>query len=156
MHKLLMGALFAVVLLGSNEQASAQSYCPGKSPDVFIDVLATDPFCPQITWLAVHGITLGCSIVAPGQLVFCPAQYVPREQMAAFLQRLAYDLFPIDCAVGSVMAWNGADWVCTLVTGPAGPAGPPGATGATGQSGASGATGASGASGCVGSPRRRH
>ena len=50
--------------------------------------------------------------------------------MAAFLKRLADDLFPLDCNSGQVMAWNGLDWACS--DGTPGPAGAPGAPGAPG------------------------
>ena len=51
--------------------------------DGFTDVLASSPFCPDVTWLATYGVTKGC---APSQ--FCPNQSVTRLQMAAFMHRL--------------------------------------------------------------------
>ena len=51
--------------------------------DGFTDVLASSPFCPDVTWLATYGITKGC---APSQ--FCPNQSVTRLEMAAFMHRL--------------------------------------------------------------------
>jgi hypothetical protein len=51
--------------------------------DGFIDVLASSPFCPDVTWLKTFGVTKGC---APSQ--FCPNENVTRLQMAAFMHRL--------------------------------------------------------------------
>jgi hypothetical protein len=51
--------------------------------DGFTDVLASSPFCPDVTWLATYGVTKGC---APSQ--FCPNENVTRLQMAAFMHRL--------------------------------------------------------------------
>lgn len=73
----------------------------------FADVPATHPFCADIQWMFNRGVTLGC---APG--LFCPTLPTPREQMAAFLHRLADALFPLNCAIGQVMKWNGATWAC--------------------------------------------
>jgi len=50
----------------------------------FTDVLASSAFCTNIQWLYNRGITLGC---AAGK--YCPADLVRRDQMAAFLNRLA-------------------------------------------------------------------
>jgi hypothetical protein len=51
--------------------------------DGFTDVLASNPFCPDVTWLKTYGVTKGCS---PSQ--FCPNENVTRLQMAAFMHRL--------------------------------------------------------------------
>jgi hypothetical protein len=51
--------------------------------DGFTDVLASNPFCPDVTWLKTFGVTKGC---APSQ--FCPNENVTRLQMAAFMHRL--------------------------------------------------------------------
>ena len=60
---------------------SAQNCAP------FNDVLASDPFCANIQWMYNRGVTLGCA--APGgQQWYCPADFVHRDQMAAFMNRL--------------------------------------------------------------------
>jgi hypothetical protein len=51
--------------------------------DGFTDVLASSPFCPDVTWMKTYGVTKGC---APSQ--FCPNDNVSRLQMAAFMHRL--------------------------------------------------------------------
>lgn len=50
----------------------------------FNDVVDTSAFCSNISWIKNRGITLGC-----GPSVYCPADLVTREQMAAFMNRLA-------------------------------------------------------------------
>ncbi len=50
---------------------------------VFIDVQDTDLFCTEITWMKNRAITLGCTANQ-----YCPAQFVRRDQMAAFIYRL--------------------------------------------------------------------
>ena len=50
----------------------------------FSDVQDSNPFHDDISWLADAGVTLGC-----GPNVFCPKDNVTREQMAAFMRRLA-------------------------------------------------------------------
>ena len=64
-------------LLGLAPGASAAP-CAG-----FTDVQDTDQFCIHIEWLRNRAITLGCTTTQ-----YCPAQYVRRDQMAAFLYRL--------------------------------------------------------------------
>jgi uncharacterized coiled-coil protein SlyX len=56
--------------------------------DGFTDVLASSPFCPDVTWMKTYGVTKGC---APSQ--FCPNENVTRLQMAAFMHRLGNDAF---------------------------------------------------------------
>ena len=130
-------------------EAQAQ-YCAGPGY-VFVDVPDTDPFCPHIAWIAQRGVTLGCQVIDGTQRLFCPEQESSREQMAAFLNRLATSLFPLNCGVSQVMAWNGTDWACADgtpgATGPAGPAGPTGAQGPQGDAGPQGPAGATGAQG---------
>ena len=53
----------------------------------FADVPPTNPFYHYIEQLYDLGITQGCGTNGSGQLLFCPSQSVPREQMAAFLVR---------------------------------------------------------------------
>ena len=86
--------------------------CPGVTPWVFDDVLDTDPFCAYITDVANRGVTLGCQIIDANHRLYCPSTAVPREQMAAFLSRLASNLFPSTCSAGQVLKWNGAAWAC--------------------------------------------
>jgi hypothetical protein len=135
--------------LGALPGVAQAQFCPGPGY-VFIDVPDTDPMCPDITWIADRGITLGCAEVNGGQRLFCPANNVQRNQMAAFLQRLGESLFPLNCAANSVMQWNGTDWVCALATGPAGPAGPAGPQGPDGQQGPQGPAGPAGPDGAAG------
>jgi hypothetical protein len=51
--------------------------------DGFVDVLASNPFCPDVTWLKTYGVTKGCDATH-----FCPTENVSRLQMAAFMHRL--------------------------------------------------------------------
>ncbi len=53
----------------------------------FTDVPDTNIFHGDIGWLADAGVTLGCN--PPTNDLFCPQDTVTREQMAAFLRRLA-------------------------------------------------------------------
>lgn len=55
--------------------------------DGFDDVAETDTFHDDIAWLTDTGVTLGCN--PPENSRFCPDETVTREQMAAFLHRLA-------------------------------------------------------------------
>ena len=52
--------------------------------DGFVDVSDGDIFCAAVTFLKNKGITLGCTDSSH----FCPNDYVPRWQMALFLQRM--------------------------------------------------------------------
>ncbi len=52
----------------------------------FADVPPTNPHYPDIEQLFDLGITQGCANQG-GQLLYCPTENVPREQMAAFLVR---------------------------------------------------------------------
>lgn len=53
----------------------------------FGDVSDSSPFLSDIEWLADAGVTKGCN--PPGNDMFCPSNYVTREQMAAFMHRQA-------------------------------------------------------------------
>ena len=55
--------------------------------DQFTDVPNSNVFHDNITWLADAGVTKGCN--PPANTEFCPSDNVTREQMAAFMQRLA-------------------------------------------------------------------
>ncbi len=59
----------------------------GIASDRFTDVPDTNIFHNDIGWLADNGVTLGCNPPANDQ--FCPSDVVTREQMAAFMRRLA-------------------------------------------------------------------
>jgi hypothetical protein len=144
--KLAAALLFAALC----STAHAQS-CPGRDGWVFVDVAASHPLCASVTWLAQNNVTLGCAIIDGNRRLYCPDDTSSRLQMAAFFERLAQALFPLNCAVDQVMRWDGADWVCgTPPAGPAGPPGPAGPQGATGATGAAGATGPSGPQGSQG------
>jgi hypothetical protein len=54
--------------------------------DRFTDVPDTNTFHDDINWLADNAITLGCD---PAGTQFCPGDNVTRQQMAAFMRRLA-------------------------------------------------------------------
>lgn len=53
----------------------------------FTDVPDSSIFHNDIAWLADNGVTQGCN--PPANDMFCPADNVTREQMAAFMNRLA-------------------------------------------------------------------
>jgi len=55
--------------------------------DVFSDVPDSNTFHDAITWLADNDVTVGCN--PPANTEFCPADNVTRQQMAAFMRRLA-------------------------------------------------------------------
>jgi len=75
-------ALAAFAVVSPTGPAHAQICTP------FTDVAASDPFCGNIQWLFNRGVTLGCH--AQGQPpACCPGLFVRRDQMAAFLIRLA-------------------------------------------------------------------
>jgi hypothetical protein len=76
----------------------------------FTDVDDTSPFCGSVTFLKNRGITVGCN---PAGTLYCPLDPVNRLAMAAFMNRLADALFPLNCAPGQVMKWNGAAWTCS-------------------------------------------
>lgn len=54
---------------------------------VFDDVSGSNIFHADIAWLADSGITMGCN--PPANNLFCPDDFVTREQMAAFFHRAA-------------------------------------------------------------------
>lgn len=53
----------------------------------FDDVPNSNIFSDDIDWMADNGITLGCN--PPANDEYCPDENVTREQMAAFMRRLA-------------------------------------------------------------------
>ena len=91
------------VLLGLLSSTAQALPCAG-----FTDVDDTSPFCVNVTWLKNRGITLGCTSTT----LFCPGDFVSRLQMAAFMNRLGDSLFPLTCAAGQVMKWDGLQWAC--------------------------------------------
>jgi hypothetical protein len=109
MVKAIKLALLALLLVAS--EAFAQ-FCPGLPPWVFDDVPSTHPFCTDITWIAQRGVTLGCSAIDANHRLYCPDSEVTRAEMAAFMHRLGDALFPLTCAAGQVMKWNGLAWAC--------------------------------------------
>ena len=56
----------------------------------FGDVLATNPFCPNVEWVKNRGVTLGCG----DGTNYCPDDPVSRLAMAAFMNRLGNALTP--------------------------------------------------------------
>ena len=111
MRKLLMVAVLLLGSLGMTPESRAQ-FCPGVSPWVFDDVLASDPFCGFITRMAQQNVTLGCIVIDANHRLYCPDDSVTRKQMAAFMARLGDALFPLTCGVGQIMKWNGTAWAC--------------------------------------------
>lgn len=101
-------ALFVLAGCGS---ARAQ-FCPGLSPWVFDDVAANHPFCSDVTAMALRGVTTGCSVIDAEHRLYCPDLFVTRVQMARFLGQFGRSLFPLDCAAGQVMKWDGSVWSC--------------------------------------------
>ncbi|HVF63738.1 MAG TPA: hypothetical protein VNE58_07075 [Casimicrobiaceae bacterium] len=67
---------------------AAADPCTTSTPP-FADVAATDFFCTNAEWLKNRAITLGC-----GPNVYCPANFVTRGEMAAFLNRLGNVVTP--------------------------------------------------------------
>ncbi len=51
----------------------------------FTDVDDTNAFCTSIAWMKNRAITLGCTATE-----YCPADFVRRDQMAAFMYRLGF------------------------------------------------------------------
>jgi hypothetical protein len=50
----------------------------------FTDIPASSAFCADIQWMYNRGITQGCTATT-----YCPSQFVRRDQIAAFMSRLA-------------------------------------------------------------------
>jgi hypothetical protein len=74
---LLVLSLAVVVLIPVTAVASHQ----------FTDVPNANIFHGDISWLADNGVTKGCN--PPANTMFCPEANVTRQQMAAFMHRLA-------------------------------------------------------------------
>jgi hypothetical protein len=54
---------------------------------LFVDVPDDSPFVNDINWMKANGVTKGCN--PPTNTMYCPKNNVTREQMAAFMKRLA-------------------------------------------------------------------
>jgi hypothetical protein len=106
MRKLVLLASFAMLAILSNP-ARAQ-FCPGVSPWVFDDVLTSDPFCGDITWMAQNGVSLGCQIIDANHRLYCPAADVPRNQMAALIYRLAHQPDSKSLEIGTITKPGGS------------------------------------------------
>ncbi|MFO1313638.1 MAG: tail fiber domain-containing protein [Burkholderiales bacterium] len=140
MRKVLL--LTVVAIFASVTQPARAQFCPGVSPWVFDDVLASDPFCGYITWMAQNGISLGCQVIDANHRLYCPTGTVTRAAMAAFMNRLGNvrveavgtgpgltggpitgigtinlattQLLPTTaCANGQIARWNGSAWACS-------------------------------------------
>ncbi|MFO1313636.1 MAG: tail fiber domain-containing protein [Burkholderiales bacterium] len=140
MRKVLL--LTVVAIFASVTQPARAQFCPGVSPWVFDDVLASDPFCGYITWMAQNGISLGCQVIDANHRLYCPSGTVTRAAMAAFMNRLGNvrvevvgtgpgltggpitgigtinlattQLLPTTaCANGQIARWNGSAWACS-------------------------------------------
>jgi hypothetical protein len=85
-HVTAAAALAALCAAAPQAWAAA---CTGASG--FDDVQSSNQFCTNIQWIKNRGITLGCN---PGGTEYCPTQAVNREQMAAFMNRLADVVIP--------------------------------------------------------------
>jgi hypothetical protein len=72
-----------LVVLGVFLSIPAGSWASHK----FTDVADSNIFHADISWLADAGVTKGCN--PPSNDRFCPSDFVTREQMAAFMKRLA-------------------------------------------------------------------
>ena len=95
--------LVAAALVLALPGAALAAPCAG-----FADVDDSSPFCSSVAWMKNESITLGCGDGSN----YCPDAAVSRLAMAAFMKRLADALFPLGCAAGQVMKWNGVDWTC--------------------------------------------
>ena len=87
-------AFLPLLLIGAGAQAQS---CVG-----FVDVPASDSFCPNVEWLKNRAITLGCTDTTH----YCPTANVTRLAMAAFMNRLGTALTPSivfqDAAPGAI------------------------------------------------------
>jgi hypothetical protein len=79
-RRLRLVLLAAVVVLAIPLTASAAT-------SRFIDVSDDNIFVHDINWMAANRITRGCN--PPGNTMYCPGDHVTRQQMAAFMHRLA-------------------------------------------------------------------
>ncbi len=80
MQRVVLLSAAAAALLASAPARSAP--CAG-----FSDVEDTSAFCTSVAWMKNRAITLGC---ASDGSMYCPADFVRRDQMAAFLYRMGF------------------------------------------------------------------
>jgi hypothetical protein len=76
--KLTLAAILGLVLIIPLTAVAATS--------LFDDVADTNPFVDDINWMKTSGITNGCNSAGTE---YCPADNLTRQQMAAFMHRLA-------------------------------------------------------------------
>ncbi len=118
----------------------------------FDDVSDDDIFAGDIQWIKDAGITKGCN--PPANTLYCPEDDVTREQMAAFMHRLAsnrvVDAATVEGMTAAQLKGQTGDIGPAGADGAAGPAGDDGAPGAAGPAGAPGAPGAAGPAGAPG------
>jgi hypothetical protein len=74
--RVMVGAVLPMAFVGVVHAAP----CAG-----FTDVEDTSGFCTSVAWMKNRAITLGCDATH-----YCPADFVRRDQMAAFLYRLGF------------------------------------------------------------------
>jgi hypothetical protein len=112
----------------------------------FDDVPDDNIFASDIGWMKDNGISKGCN--PPANTLYCPSDDVTREQMSAFLHRLAtkrvVDAGTVEGFTAAELQGQKGD------TGPAGPAGPAGSAGPAGPAGSDGAAGPAGPAGSDG------
>jgi len=109
----------------------------------FDDVPDDSIYASDIAWIKDAGVTKGCN--PPANTLYCPDDDVSREQMAAFMHRLATNRV-VDA--GTVEGMTAAELKGqTGDTGPAGAAGPKGDQGVQGVQGATGNQGIQGLTG---------
>ena len=101
---------------------------------LFEDVPDDSIFVNDINWMKVSGVTKGCN--PPINTKYCPGDNVTRQQMSAFMHRLAVNQV-VDA--GTVEGLTAAE--LEGQKGDTGPAGPQGDTGDTGPAGPQGDAG---------------
>lgn len=72
--------VLALLAVGLASGSAAGAPCAG-----FTDVDDTNQFCTNIAWMKNRGVTSGCTTT-----LYCPNDFVTREQMAAFMYRLGF------------------------------------------------------------------
>ena len=87
MHRTFIACLLSlsVVFIGDVRAAGCS---PGTNP--FTDIQDSTFFCTNTLWLRNANVTVGCEDGSK----FCPDAFVPRSQMALFMNRLARALTP--------------------------------------------------------------
>lgn len=87
MRRSLIAACFALLAVAP-ENSQAAACAPGTNP--FTDIDDNIFFCTNTLWLRNANVTLGCG----NGSTYCPDDFVPRSQMALFMNRLARALTP--------------------------------------------------------------